>query len=366
MTFMTLAAIAPSVVIRVRNHRLMLFVSVDRHLLRCRQPERARPLRLHAVLQRSGGDPGDREHRPDRVGHVLLDGVQPHHDLGLAHLLLHNGLLLQLRDRRSVRRFADQGHVGSEVLVHDGPVRDDLDNAGAGVAVLLRGRGPHPVGPCQVEAAAGPGALQTQPGRAEDAVGEKSTPVDPVRLRVRPPGGLWQADHVGQDHEEAAEFGFQPADHQGQVEHQLGRQQHHGGGRQNDGAALAGEQQQQRESAHTGSRHDQSVKYGDPRLEFRGVLTLSLKQSFKWNLLEFLAHVTFSRRGVYIQTEVRCFYHDEDIIFAPTFKYFANVIFHLNSICTVSRELFYVIRLSTRMSSCRRSVMLRSVKITAN
>lgn len=55
---------------------------------------------------------------PDRIGHDLLDGVQPHNDMGIAGVLLRAGLLLQLRDRRTVRGLAHRRTHAAHLLVH--------------------------------------------------------------------------------------------------------------------------------------------------------------------------------------------------------------------------------------------------------
>lgn len=61
----------------------------------------------------------------DSLGYDILDGVQPHHDLGLAGVLLRAGLLLQLRDRRSLRGLPDGGADAGHVLVHRGADCED-------------------------------------------------------------------------------------------------------------------------------------------------------------------------------------------------------------------------------------------------
>lgn len=61
--------------------------------------------------------------RSDRTRHDVLDSVQPHHDMGLAGVVLCAGLLLQLRDRRAVRGLAHRGAHAAHLLVHRRPHR---------------------------------------------------------------------------------------------------------------------------------------------------------------------------------------------------------------------------------------------------
>lgn len=143
----------------------------------------------------------------DRVGHGLLDSFQSHHDLGISGFLFRDGLFLQLRHRRYLCRFSDEGDVGSEFLVHDGADGDHIDNAGAGVAVLFRGRLSDVVRSRSIEAEIGANAVETEPGRVENAVRETRAPFYTIRIRFRAPGRFWQIDHVRENHAKVTKLG---------------------------------------------------------------------------------------------------------------------------------------------------------------
>lgn len=137
-----------------------------------------------------------------------MDHGEPRDDLGFPHLLLPDGQPVQLRDRRAVRRLADQGHERGQVLVHRRPRGRRLRHARPRLALLLLRRRAHPHGPRPPEAAHRSAAVAAQPGRAEDAVGQAGAPLDPIGIRVRASGGLRPADHVRQDHAQDADHGL--------------------------------------------------------------------------------------------------------------------------------------------------------------
>lgn len=142
--------------------------------------------------------------RADRAGHRLLDHVEPRVRLGLAALLLHPAVCLQLRHGRPLRRQSGDGHVGGQLLVHHAVDRHHPDGAGDGVAVLLRGPVPHTGRSGAEETAGGQGPQAATGPVPEDAVGAQAGPLRALWLRVRSPGGLRPADHVRENDAEAA------------------------------------------------------------------------------------------------------------------------------------------------------------------
>lgn len=144
----------------------------------------------------------------DCIRHILLDSIQPHNDMGFPSLLFHSGLLLQLRDRRPVRRLPHESHVRGQLLVHHSPNRHNIHNARARVALLLRRRVPDAVRPRPIQAAHAADPLAPEPGRVAHAVRAPGAALDTLRLRVRASGGLRAAHHVRQDHAQTAESGL--------------------------------------------------------------------------------------------------------------------------------------------------------------
>ena len=95
------------------------------------------------VWLRGGDHLGDRSHGPDRPGHLILDRVQPHHHLGLAHLLLLSHLLLQLGVQEHQRGLLDHGHVRHHLLVHEFVDHCGVVVAGGGLEILQGRCPPH-------------------------------------------------------------------------------------------------------------------------------------------------------------------------------------------------------------------------------
>lgn len=72
----------------------------------------------------------------DCIGYILLDNVQPHHDMGKSFVLLCAGQLLQLRVRCPVCWSFGQSHHGIDILAHHDFNCHHLDDPGARVEVL--------------------------------------------------------------------------------------------------------------------------------------------------------------------------------------------------------------------------------------
>lgn len=142
---------------------------------------------------------------PDRSGHLILDDIQSHHDLGFPRFLFRRRLLLQLRGGRPLRGLPHQGHGRGEILVHHRPNRHHLHNAGIGVAFLFRRCASLPVGSCAFETAHAADSVAPKSGYTAYAVDAQATSLDTFWVCVCAPGGLRSADHIREDYAKTAE-----------------------------------------------------------------------------------------------------------------------------------------------------------------
>ena len=154
------------------------------------------PLRL------SGGHhPRDCGHRPDRPGHFLLDRVQPHHHLGLSHILFLSNLRLQLGLPRPSRGVPEHGHVGHHLLVHVASHHCGFAAPGGRLEILQGWCPPHAhwqgqAGPAECE-----DASQGRHWPPEAVLWSEVAPQREVGIRLRPQRGLRSPDHQRPHHD---------------------------------------------------------------------------------------------------------------------------------------------------------------------